>query len=132
METLHTEKLKICSLIGCNGKSHHTDFIDAIDERGTQVIQIPGGFTSVCQPCDAGILKPFKTRLAEKCQDWKVCKYSNMGGSGKIPSPARSDVLEWVNSIWNGFSEKIIKNSFRKFGFTDDVNLSIDTVLDMI
>ena len=74
-------------------ESHiHSDFIDAVDERGTQVLQILGGFTSVCQPCDVGIMKPFKTRLAEKCQDWKVCKYSNIGGSGKIPSPARSDV----------------------------------------
>ena len=86
----------------------------------------------MCQPCDVGIMKPFKTLLAEKCENWKVCKYSNMGGLGKIPSRARSDVLGWVNSIWNGFSEEIIKNSFRKCGFTDDINISIDTVLEMI
>ena len=74
-------------------ESHiHSDFIDAVDERGAQAIQIPGGFKSVCQPCDVGIKKPFKLRLAEKCQDWKVCKYSNMAAPGKIPSPARNDV----------------------------------------
>ena len=62
-------------------ESHiHSDFIDAVDERMTEVIQIPGGFTSVCQPCDVGIMKPFKKRLAKKCQGWKVCKYSNMVG----------------------------------------------------
>ena len=31
-------------------ESHkHSNFIDAVHEKGTQVIQIPGGFTSVCQ-----------------------------------------------------------------------------------
>ena len=43
-------------------------FIDVADEKGTQVIQIPGGFTPVCYPCDVGIMKPFKMQLAEICE----------------------------------------------------------------
>ena len=114
-------------------ESHiHSNFTDAVDEKGTQVIQIPGGFTSVRQPCDVGIMKPFKTQLAEMCQSWKVSKYSNMGRTGKIPTPTRTDVLNWLNTIWNGFSAETIKNSFGKCGLTDEVNLNIETVLEMI
>ncbi len=43
-------------------ESHtHPTFIDSVDEIGTRVIEIPGGFTSVSQPCDVGVIKPFKT-----------------------------------------------------------------------
>ncbi len=43
-------------------ESHiHSTFIDSVDEIGTRVIEIPGGFTSVSQPCDVGVIKPFKT-----------------------------------------------------------------------
>ena len=114
------------------GSHMHSCFINAVDERENQVIQIPGSFTSVCQPFDVGIMMPFKTQLAGMCQGWKVSRYSNMGASGKIATPRRIDVLEWVNSIWNEFSPEIIKNSFWKCGFTDDVNLIIDSVLEMI
>ena len=77
-------------------------------------------------------MKPFKMELAEMCQSWKKSKHSNMGGRGKIPTPARNDVLNWLNTIWNEFPAKPIKNSFRKCGFTDDVNLNIEKVLGMI
>ena len=86
----------------------------------------------MCQPCDVQIMRPFKMRLAEMCQAWKVSKYFHMGGSGRIPSPARIDVLNWLNPIWNEFSAETVRNSFRKCGFTDDVNLSIDAALEMI
>ena len=43
----------------------HSDFINAVDEQGTQVIQTPGDFTSLCHSCEVEIMKPFKTQLAE-------------------------------------------------------------------
>ena len=85
----------------------------------------------MCHLCDIGIMEPFKTRLAGICQEWKVCKYSNMGEPRKVPTPTRINVLNWVNSIWNQFSTGI-KNSFRECGFTDDVNLSINAASKMI
>ena len=86
----------------------------------------------MCQPCDVGIIKPFKMQLAEMCQSWKVSKHSDMGGIGKIPTPARSELFNWINTIWHEFPARTIKNSFRKREFADDVNLNIETVLEMI
>ena len=71
-------------------ESHiHPNFIDSVDTLGTRVIQIPGGFTYVSQPCDVGIIKPFKASLVELCQDWKEAEYRRMGGADKFPVPGR-------------------------------------------
>ena len=92
-------------------ESHiHQNFIDSVQLLGTRVIKIPGGFTSVCQPCDVGIMKPFKNLLVEHCQAWKVAEYIRLGGTGKIPIPGRKQVLEWLSEIWKRFSSQIVKN----------------------
>ena len=67
----------------------HPNFIDASDNYGTNVVQVPAGFKSVSQPCDAEIMKPLKTELVELCQSWKVAEYNRLGGTGKIPVPGR-------------------------------------------
>ena len=98
---------------------------------GTRVITIPGGFTSVCQPCDVGIMKPFKTRFTSLCQDWKVAEYARHGGTGKIPTPSRVEVLEWLNIAWGSITDNVIQNSFRKCGFTENQDINIDVALDL-
>ena len=86
----------------------YRDFIDVVDDQGTQVIQIIGGFTLVCQPCDVGIMKPFKSQLAEMRQARKASEYPKMGGLGKILTPAMSDLLKWLDAEWNEFSAETI------------------------
>ncbi len=114
-------------------ESHiHTDFIDTVDEFGTPAILIPGGFTSICEPCDDGIMKLFKTRLTELCQQWKVSEYQRLGGIGRIPIPGRAEVLQWLSTVLNEFPSNIIQNAFRKCGFTEDLDIDIDTALDLI
>ena len=77
-------------------------------------------------------MRPFKGRLAELCQDWKVVAYEHIGGTGKIPVPGRAEVLEWLDLIWREFSNKIIKNSFKKCGFTNDLDIDVGVALDLI
>ena len=89
-------------------------------------------FTSVCQPCDVGIMKPFKTRFTTLCQDWKVAEQARLGGTGKIPASSRGEVLQWLNIAWRSISDNIIQDYFRKCGFTEDQDINIDVVLDLI
>ena len=35
----------------------HTNFIDAVDNSGRLMVQVPAGFASVSQLCDVGIMK---------------------------------------------------------------------------
>ena len=76
---------------------------------GTRVMNIPDVFISVCQPCDVGIMKTFKTRLVEQCQSWKVAEYTRLGGTGKIPISGRKQVLEWLSEIRKSFLPRLLK-----------------------
>ena len=110
----------------------HPNFIDASDNYGTNVVQVPAGFKSVSQPCDVGIMKPLKTELVELCQYWKVAEYNRLGGTRKIPVPGRIQVLQCLNSIWKKFPSRIIQNSFRKCGFTDELDVDINVALELV
>ena len=77
-------------------------------------------------------MKPFKTRLVEQCQAWKIAEYTRRGGAGKISIPGRKQVLEWFSEIWKKFSSQILINSFWKCGFTNDLDIDIDVALDFI
>ncbi len=110
----------------------HPSFIDAVDSLGTQVIQIPGGFTFISQSCDVGIIKSFKTRLVELCQEWKVAEYTRKGETGKVPVPGSIQMLQWLDKIWREFPSDIILNSFKKCGFTDELDIEIHIALELV
>ena len=46
--------------------------VNAIQDHGVQVEHIPGGCTSLCQPVDIGINKPFKAFLHKACENWMI------------------------------------------------------------
>ncbi len=48
-----------------------------LEECDTQVVQIPGGCTSVLQPLDIGINKPLKDKMRKRFQSWVVPKLLN-------------------------------------------------------
>ena len=110
----------------------HSDFIDSVQLLGTRVIEIPGGFTSVSQSCDVGIMKPFKTRFVDLCQEWKVSEYARLGGTGKITILGRVQILEFLDIIWKQFPSQIVRNSFEKCGSTNDLGINIDVALEFV
>lgn len=62
----------------------------------TRIIIFPGGCTSVLQPCDVSISKPFKSRLQAKCTKWKSEMYALIEYHGKVSIPVRVLVLQWL------------------------------------
>ena len=71
-------------------ESHrHPTFVDLAREIGIKTIEIPGRFTSVSQPCDFRVIKPFKTQLVELFQQCMVDEHPRLGGIGKIPTHGR-------------------------------------------
>ena len=39
-------------------------------------------------------------------------------------------MLKWLDEIWKKISSQIVKNSFKKCGFSNDVDIDIDVELD--
>ena len=64
--------------------------------------------------------------------DVEGCEYNRLGGAGKIPAPGWKKVLEWPKAIKRRFSHEIIRNSFTKRLFTENIYIDTDVVLDFI
>ena len=108
----------------------HSDFIDYVTDRNIQMIQIPGGLSPVCQLCDSGIIKSFKSRVIEACQHWKTDEYRRMCDFRKIPVPGPKQLLEWLEKTWRDFPFEIVQIEFEKCGFTDNQDINIEIVLE--
>lgn len=63
-------------------------------DTNTQVIEITAVFTSLSQPHDVVVIKPFRLRLIELCQHCKFEEYPRLGGSGKFSVYKLMQVLD--------------------------------------
>ena len=60
--------------------------VNAIEDLGVQVEHIPGGCTSLCQPVDVGVNKPFKSRMRNLWEEWMLST-SLLNVDGKVTPP---------------------------------------------
>ena len=85
-----------------------------LEELGIQPYIIPGGCTSLCQPCDIGINKPFKDRLRAQWWQWVV----EQGVQRSVfDNPKREQVGKWIEAAWNNVPADVVRNSWRLSDF---------------
>ena len=100
--------------------SHTNEIIlDYFSNNGIDYIFIPGFLTSILQPLDISVNKPFKTAYKKRYTEFVV--FNSKDFFEKVEKPKKEDIIEWVNSIW--YSEEIISqatiiNGFRKSGIS--------------
>ena len=90
--------------------------VHRIQDLGIEVIHIPGGCTSLCQPVDVGFNKPFKDRIRRLWTEWMVAE-GLVDGTTK--SPTRLMVACWVDTVMMQMRMEatIIKNAWLKTGY---------------
>ncbi|KAG7360412.1 DDE superfamily endonuclease [Nitzschia inconspicua] len=75
-------------------RCHYSDTVKArLDSVGVQLKLISKGCTSIVQPIDVGVNKPFKDRIKSQWWEWMI-GFGQDGGN--IPTPSREDVQHWV------------------------------------
>jgi len=81
-----------------------------------QVMHIPGGCTSLCQPVDVGFNKPFKDRVRRQWVSWMIAKGVIHGTTSP---PTRRDVMGWIDrAVAEMRSEgTICRNAWQKTGY---------------
>ena len=94
------------------------NFIERMKQMGTHVEIIPGGYTCVLQPCDVGVMRPFKSGIRKEYGKWASYMYSNLSAADKLPVPERSDVLKWIDESWSTVSAESIVDTFKHIGLT--------------
>ncbi|GBC39391.2 pogo transposable element with KRAB domain [Rhizophagus irregularis DAOM 181602=DAOM 197198] len=83
---------------------------------------IPGGLTSICQPLDVAINKPFKDNLRKEWHLWMANGGAGETTAGNLRRAKYSDVCNWVKRAWENISNETIINSFVSCGITDSLD----------
>jgi hypothetical protein len=90
-------------------KGHLTDSVkNQLRKMKTELVVIPGGMTSVLQPMDISINKPFEDRLRQQYLTWIADPARELTETGKIKCAAPSEVMQWVSAAWKAIPESII------------------------
>jgi len=99
---------------------HLTDQVKAaLRSENTDLVVIPGGLTSMCQPLDVSINKPFKDNLRRCWHDWMVEGGNGVTKGGNLKRADLATACKWVLSAWNDISEEIIIRAFKKCGISN-------------
>ena len=138
--------------------AHLTDPVAAnLKKNKVHTVIIPGGCTSVLQPLDVSLNKPFKAILRHLWQLYMVEKAEELekqraegntpASKMKIPAPSKQTMVDWVCAAWLELAEnvKMVKKSFLVTGISnalggyedhlvrnDDLKKEMDSILESI
>ena len=63
----------------------------------TECVVIPGGMTSMLQPLDVSINKPFKDRMRAKWQNWMLAGQHSFTARGRIRKVELDEIYRWIS-----------------------------------
>ena len=95
----------------------------------TDVAVIPGGMTSLLQPLDVGVNKPFKDNLRQYWNKWMLDGNHTFTPAGRIRKPDLRQICQWILESWSAISPDIIKRSFLKCCITNALDGTEDDIL---
>ena len=94
----------------------------------TQAV-IPGGLTSILQPLDVVLNKPFKDRMKQKWMAWMASGKQEFTKTGNMKRPSLSLVTYWVKEAWNDIPTEMVVKSFLKTGISNKMDGTEDDAL---
>ena len=106
--------------------AHLTEGVKAqLLESKSDILPIPAGCTSKCQPMDVCLNKPFKAVL-RRCWVKYVATVvesfpdANSDSSFKLPVPTRQNMMGWVKEGYDSLAQdqQIVKKSFEVCGIS--------------
>ena len=96
-------------------EGHKTDLVKKrCNEENTDIAIIPGGLTSVLQPLDVCLNKPFKDRLREKWGMWMARGEYELTKGGNLKKPGYNIICKWIIEAWDSISSEMVIKSFKK------------------
>ena len=117
-------------------RSHtHADTVSSLQRRyATQSQFIPGGMTSLLQPCDVSWNKSMKSKVRKSWNEWLEDGEQAFTRTGKRKRASYDTVAKWVVEAWEQVPRDLITNSFVKCGLTpsDSIDILHDPLKSLI
>lgn len=123
--------LKTKSLLTLDSfRAHITEKVkNMIKNENTLLAVIPGGLTSVLQPLDVCLNKPFKDKLKEKWNEWMLKEDKALTPGGNMKCASHEQVSHWVLDAWNSINVETVAYSFKKCGISNRMDGTEDDLL---
>ena len=86
-------------------------------ESNADVVIVPAGCTSLIQPMDVSVNRPFKAKLQELWVEW-FASHTDTTAHGNLRQPSRQQAIDWVSAAWDAVSSDTIASSFVLCGIT--------------
>jgi hypothetical protein len=87
---------------------------ERLRQGNTDTVIIPGGCTSLLQPLDVCINRPFKTHLRRLYTEWMATAVHETTPTGRVKKPELTLICEWIITVWDSIPENLVINSFKK------------------
>ena len=111
-------------------EAHVTDTVKASFKcENTALAVIPGGLTSLLQPLDVSLNKPFKDGVRKKWMQWMADGIHEFTASGRQKKPSEERICSWILQAWNDISAEMITASLLKCGITNNLDGSQDDLV---
>ena len=94
-------------------RAHLTDDVKfELARHYVDIAVIPDGLTSMLQPLDVCLNKPFKNRIRDLWSDWMITDVHTYTPAGHQRAPTKELVLQWVKDAWTSIPREMIQKSF--------------------
>ena len=111
-------------------EAHVTDRVKALFKRErTDLAVIPGGLTSILQPLDVSLNKPFKDGVRRQWMQWMAEGIHEFTATGRQKKASEELICSWISQAWNDIPAEMITSSFLKCGITNNLDGSEDDLV---
>ena len=111
-------------------EAHVTESVKAaIARENTNLAVIPGGSTSLLQPLDVSLNKPFKDNVRKRWMQWMADGIHEFTAGGRQKKPSEELICSWISEVWHEIPREMIVASFLKCGITNNLDGSEDDLV---
>lgn len=123
---LHKKSLLVWDMF----QAHLVDSVQKnLLRRKTHKAVIPGGCTSLLQPLDVSLNKPFNTKTRALWTEWMISGPKEYTAGGNQRRASYQQVCEWTISACDSISKETVIKSFKKCGISNAIDGSEDDAL---
>lgn len=111
-------------------RSHVTESTkNRLAQNNTKIAVIPGGLTSMLQPLDVSLNKPFKDHMREQWNNWMMSGEKSYTKGGAMGAASLDVLCDFVIKSWEKVKVETVIKSFKKCGISNAMDGTEDDLL---